>query len=533
MEPYRGQLSLLTDLYQITMAYGYWNADRHLEHAEFELFFREPPFNGGFVLFYGLRESMRYLEEFKLTDDDVEYLRSVMPDTVNPAFFEYLKKVDASGVTVSAFQEGSVVFAREPLLKVTGPLLVVQLLETTLLCLVNYASLVGTNAARFRLAAGPKKKLVEMGLRRAQGPNGGFSASKYSYMGGFDGTSNVLAGRLCDIPVYGTVAHSYIASFSSSDEVQGLTLKSVQDPNKEENLLELSQSWLEKVCTRLKVSKHEPNVGELAAFVSYAISFPRNFLVVVDTYNVMKSGVPNFCAVALALTELGYEVKGVRLDSGDLAKQSVEIRNIFTDFASQFEFPSFKNVLISVSNCISEKNLKQLALEHNEIDMIGVGTHLVTCPLQPSLGCVYKLVQVKDQPRMKLSEDLEKMTIPGSKAVYRLYDRTGHPFLDLMALESEPPPEIGKELEFRELEPNTEPKKVTPIRAEPQHQICFQHRKSKCQESIKEIRSHAQRSLSVLSLEHKKLDDPQPYRVAVTEELHGLLMRLKGTISLQ
>ncbi|XP_025068520.1 nicotinate phosphoribosyltransferase [Alligator sinensis] len=221
MEPgQRSRLALLTDLYQFTMAYGYWRAGRHWEPAEFELSFRRCPFQGGFALGAGLGECLAFLRGFSLSQADIEYVRSALPSGTDEAFFDYLRTVDASEVTVAAVPEGSVVFPRVPLLQVKGPLLVVQLLESTLLWLLNYASLVATNAARFRLLAGPDKKLMEMGLRRAQGPDGALSASKYSYVGGFDFTSNVLAGQLYGIPVRGTVAHSYITSFSALAEVQ-------------------------------------------------------------------------------------------------------------------------------------------------------------------------------------------------------------------------------------------------------------------------------------------------------------------------
>lgn len=279
---------MLTDLYQFTMAYGYWRSGRHREAAEFELFFREAPFNGEFTIYCGLEESLRYLTDFGFSRSDTNYLKSVMPSTVEDDFFHYLETVDAAEVTVTSFPEGSVVFPREPLMKVRGPLLVVQLLETTLLCLVNYASLVATNAARFRLVVGPEKRLLEMGLRRAQGPDGGLSASKYSYVGGFDGTSNVLAGKRFGIPVAGTVAHSYVASFSSTDEVQRPALRSAGGQGEEVDFLRLSQTWLEKVCQLLKMMPpHSTHAGELAAFISYAIAFPLSFLVVVDTYSVM------------------------------------------------------------------------------------------------------------------------------------------------------------------------------------------------------------------------------------------------------
>ncbi|XP_072007126.1 nicotinate phosphoribosyltransferase isoform X1 [Engystomops pustulosus] len=522
------ELPLLTDLYQFTMAYGYWRSGRHREAAEFELFFREAPFNGGFTVFCGLEETLHFLRDFHFSAADLQYLASVLPPSVDRGFFQFLESVDASEVTLASVPEGSIVFPREPLMKVRGPLLVVQLLETTLLCLVNYASLVATNAARFRLVVGADKKLVEMGLRRAQGPDGGLSASKYSYIGGFDCTSNVLAGQRFGIPVAGTVAHSYVASFSSLDEVRHQALHPAGSQEGGADFLALAQSWLQRVCDLLQIPPQSTNHGELAAFVSYAIAFPRNFLVVVDTYSVMMSGIPNFCAVALALQDLGYMAVGVRLDSGDLARQSVEIRKIFLQCAERFEAPSFKTLSIAVSNNISEKSLKLLTRAENEINVIGVGTHLVTCPLQPSLGCVYKLVQVNDQPRIKISEDQEKTTIPGSKAVYRLYDRHNQQLLDLMTLEEEPPPELGKEVKVYELGRGADNECVTPIRAESLHRLYFQHGQVvQPLPTIAEVRSYTQRSLSGLSPLQRRLDDPQPYRVAVTETLHGLLSSLR------
>lgn len=175
---------LLTDLYQVTMAYAYWRTGRHQEPAVFELFFRNNPFGGGFTLFAGMQDCLLFLRSFHFTDEDVEFLRSVLPPATDPAFFQFLRGLDCSGVTLRAIPEGTVVFARVPLMEVAGPLAVVQLLETSLLCLVNYASLVCSNAARFRLAAGPKRKLLELGLRRAQGPDGGLTASRYTHIGG-------------------------------------------------------------------------------------------------------------------------------------------------------------------------------------------------------------------------------------------------------------------------------------------------------------------------------------------------------------
>ncbi|NWV37386.1 PNCB phosphoribosyltransferase, partial [Grantiella picta] len=436
------------------------------------------PFRGSFALGAGLAEGLRGLRAFRFSAADVAYLRSVLPSTTDDAFFDYLATLDASEVTVTAMPEGSVVFARVPFLQVKGPLLVVQLLETTLLCLVNYASLVATNAARFRLLAGPDVKLVEMGLRRAQGPDGALSASKYSYIGGFDCTSNILAGKLYGIPVCGTIAHSFVMSFRSLEEVQPRELppQAGGDPV---DLAALAVSWLQQ------------------AFLALA-----------------RSGLPNFCAVALALHQLGYQAIGVRLDSGDLAQQSKEIRRAFRACGAHFQVPWFETIPIAVSNDISEQSLEEFRREGSEIDMIGIGTNLVTCPLQPSLGCVYKLVEVNGYPCLKLTEDEEKMTIPGMKTIYRLYDAAGHPFMDLMALEEEPSPSAGQELGIHVLGQLGETTKVIPSTVEPLHRIYFRNGQV-CEPlpSLPEVRSHAQMSLNLLSPAHRRLHEPQPYPV--------------------
>ncbi|NWW93348.1 PNCB phosphoribosyltransferase, partial [Rhynochetos jubatus] len=415
---------------------------------------------------------------------DVVYLRSVLPSTTEDAFFHYLATLDASEVTVSAMPEGSVVFPRVPFLQVKGPLLVVQLLETTLLCLVSYASLVATNASRFRLLAGPDMKLMEIGLRRAQGPDGALSASKYSYIGGFDCTSNVLAGKLYGIPVRGTIAHSFIMSFTSLEEVQLRELPPLAG-GKPADLLALAESWLQ-----------------------------RDFQGLLDTYCVRRSGLPNFCAVALALHQLGYQAIGVRLDSGDLAQQSKEIRSVLRACGTHFQVPWFETIPIAVSNDISEQSLEEFRREGSEIDMIGIGTNLVTCPLQPSLGCVYKLVEVNGSPCLKLTEEEEKMTIPGTKTIYRLYDAVGHPFMDLMALEEEPSPSAGQELVVRVLERLDEATKVVPTTVKPLLRTYFREGQV-CEllPSLPEVRSYVQMSLSLLNPGHRHLHEPQPYPV--------------------
>ncbi|KAJ7986344.1 hypothetical protein DPEC_G00338950 [Dallia pectoralis] len=271
-------------------------------------------------------------------------------------------------------------------MEVSGPLAVVQLLETSLLCLVNYASLVCSNAARFRIAAGSKRKLLEMGLRRAQGPDGGLTASRYAYIGGFDLTSNVQAGFLFGIPVAGTMAHSYVTSFSSLEEVLPHTLVTANSDRESIDIISLTKGWLRLVCELLGAETGKIREGELAAFLSYAIAYPHNFLPVIDSYSVSCSGLLNFCAVALTLFELEYRPLGVRLDSGALCRQSVEVRHVFRLCSERFSIPDFQSLTIVGTNNISEHSMAELNQTENEIDAVGVGTHLVTCTRQPSLG---------------------------------------------------------------------------------------------------------------------------------------------------
>ncbi|XP_060770096.1 nicotinate phosphoribosyltransferase isoform X1 [Neoarius graeffei] len=518
---------LLTDLYQFTMAYAYWRAGRHNEHAVFELFFRDNPFEGGFSLFAGLNDCLQFLRDFRFTDEDVEYLRSVLPSDTHPEFFTYLKGLDSSAVSVSAVAEGTVIFARVPFLEVSGPLAVVQLLETSLLCLVNYASLVCTNAARFRLAAGPRQRLMEMGLRRAQGPDGGLTASRYTYIGGFDLTSNALAGRLFGIPVAGTIAHSYVTSFSSLEEVCPQTLVPLRGGDPIE-LVPLVKDWLGRVCELLGAKPQQVREGELAAFLSYAIAYPCNFLPVIDSYSVNSSGLPCFCAVALALCELQYQPLGVRLDSGDLCMQSLEVCNVFKQCSKHFSVPAFESLIIVGTNSVSEKSLSELNKRDNEIDVVGVGTHLVTCTRQPSLGCVYKLVEVRGRPTMKLSEDPEKSTLPGRKAIYRLLDTEGHPQMDLICLSEEPAPKVGEPLNCHPLGLDNTVQAVIPAHVISLRLDVFSHGEIMLPLSnAYESRVHAQTSIQSLYAHHKKLEKPESYLVAVSERIHSLVSDIR------
>ncbi|XP_034438113.1 nicotinate phosphoribosyltransferase isoform X1 [Hippoglossus hippoglossus] len=519
---------LLTDLYQFTMAYAYWRTGRHREPAVFELFFRDNPFGGGFSVFAGLHDCQLFLRSFHFTERDVEFLRSVLPPGTDPAFFQFLRGLDCSGVTLRSVPEGTVVFARVPLMEVAGPLAVVQLLETSLLCLVNYASLVCSNAARFRLAAGPKRKLLEMGLRRAQGPDGGLTASRYSYIGGFDLTSNVQAGFLYGIPVAGTMAHSYVTSFTSLEEVWPQTLAAASGDPDPVDVISLTKGSLTRVCELLAAAPGKIREGELAAFLSYAIAYPQNFLPVIDSYSVGCSGLLNFCAVALVLCELGYKPVGVRLDSGDLCRQSVDVRRVFRLCSEHFSIAAFDSLVIVGTNNISEQSMIELNEKENEIDVVGVGTHLVTCTKQPSLGCVYKLVEVRGRPRMKISEDPEKSTVPGTKSVYRLVDAEGHPFLDLVCLEVEPPPEAGVPLSCFPLGSDDSSVSITPAQVTCLRQEAFtrgQVTHPPC--SAAETRAKVHSSLQTLHPRHKRLQEPDSYTVALSEKLHNLVTEIR------
>lgn len=407
--------ALLTDFYQITMAYAYWKCNKHNDKACFDLFFRKNPFKGEFTIFCGLEECIRHILNVGFSQSDVDYLKKILPSHVHEGFIEYLLAMDGSDITVHAIPEGSIVFPREPLITVEGPLAKLQIIETTLLNLVNFASLVATNAARFKLVAGEDVKLLEFGLRRAQGPDGGISASRYCYIGGFDATSNILAAKMFDIPCKGTNAHSFITSFNKLSDLNDIDKTINGCPCNMEEFISICQSYKDKVCDLLKVNAAETIEGELTSFISYAFTFPNSYLVLVDSYDVFNSGVPNFLIVALALHQLNFKPVGVRIDSGDLAYQSIEIRKTFKMAAKHFGIEYFADLSIVGSNDICEDTIASLNQQGHSLNAFGVGTHLVTCKSQPALGCVYKLVKVNGLNRIKLSEDPIKTTMPGKK----------------------------------------------------------------------------------------------------------------------
>ena len=511
--------ALLTDLYQITMCYAYFQAGKLEEPSVFELFFRENPFGGAFTLTAGMDEVVKYLETFAFSPDDVEYLKSVPSlQHAEEEFWAYLLSLSSSdGLTVKALPEGSLAFPRVPLIIVEAPLGLGQLLETTLLNLINYPSLIATNAARMVIRAAPKT-CIEFGLRRAQGPDGAMSASKYSYLGGFAATSNMQAGKVFGIPVAGTHAHSFVQSFVRLEDAQALGLLDKKTGQKQLLLPTVLQY-------RKQLKAMQSNDGELAAFCAYATAFPDACLCLIDTYDTLCSGLLNFCAVALALDDFGYTAKGVRLDSGNLQALSLACQNRFETLANEMDRPFFRNITIVASNDINEDSLEDLRHEVHGITTFGIGTNLVTCQKQPALGCVFKLVELKGQPRIKLSQDLPKVTIPGSKKVYRLFDVHGQMMLDVMTLASESGPVINERFLCRDPFSNYRCAAI-PTRVVELHETIFQAGQVKVESNLEASRRFVKEQLDTLPEQFKAYSNPQKYPVFVSQGLSDFLREL-------
>lgn len=568
---------LLTDLYQITMAYAYWKTNQHNKSAHFELFFRKNPFGGSYTVFAGLDEVLKFLSNFRFTDDDIKYLRNTPAlSHCEAAFFdEYLANLDCSEVVVHSMKEGSMAFPRVPLLTVTAPLGIGNLIETTLLTLINYPSLVTTNASRMVVAArgqfweetagsnpprsgspprsaketkrksmqltegGPadftrrKPKCVEFGLRRAQGPDGGFSASKYSHIGGFHATSNVLAGKILNMPIAGTHAHSFVQSYTGLDLVENVKVKRVkggssgggEDDDGMVELLPLVMKYREEL------GWNDTNEGELAAFLGYASSFPNTFLCLIDTYDTLQSGLRNFILVSLVLDDLGYKPRGIRLDSGDLSYLSLECEYIFHEMGDRFDKGFFYDLDIVASNDINESILHSLNKQGHAITMFGIGTNLVTCQSQPALGCVYKLVEIEGEPRIKLSNDIEKVLIPGRKVAYRLFGEAGWPLLDLLVGSHETDQPAPGERTLC-LHPFMEQKRVAvvPKRVVKLHNLVFDGKNGGVvagqQSTLSETRQFVNDQINRTRPDLLRYVNPGEYKVSVSEKTFRFLHQL-------
>ncbi|MDD2309725.1 MAG: nicotinate phosphoribosyltransferase [Desulfuromonadaceae bacterium] len=370
---------LLTDLYELTMLAGYLEEGMAEKQAVFDLFFRRNPFEGGYAVFAGLEPALTYLEGLRFLPDELAYLQGL--GIFKPRFIEFLREFRFRG-KVTAPLEGTAVFANEPLLTVEGALAEAQFVETALLNIINFQTLVATKAARITHAAAGAP-VMEFGLRRAHGPDGALSCARAACVGGVRSTSNVQAGMVYGLPVRGTHAHSWVQAF--------------------------------------------PN--ELASFRAYADAFPDSSILLVDTYDTLKSGVPNAITVARELQERGHELRGVRLDSGDLAFLSRESRRMFDEAG----FPAVK---IVASNELDEFVIDSIRDEGGRVDIYGVGTKLATCGGAGggALGGVYKLVEVDGLPKLKVTSDIAKATLPGKKRVLRATAGDGGLIQDVICL---------------------------------------------------------------------------------------------------
>ena len=374
--------ALLTDLYELTMLAGYLEDGMTETPAVFDLFFRHNPFNGGYAIFAGLDTALSYLENLQFTDDELLYLKELQ--IFKSDFLDFLRSFRFYG-KVTAPPEGTVVFANEPLLTVEGNLAEAQFVETALLNIINFQTLVATKASRINNAAAGGL-VIEFGLRRAQGPDGGLSEARAAYVGGIRSTSNVLAGKTFSIPVKGTHAHSWIMAFPD----------------------------------------------ELTAFRKYAAVFPDSCILLVDTYDTLKSGIPNAITVARELRVQGHALYGVRIDSGDLAYLSKESRRMLDE-------AGFPHVKIIASNELDEHVIDSIREDGGRVDIYGVGTRLATCAGEGggALGGVYKLVKVGDQPKLKVTSDIAKATLPDRKRLLRAVAPDGSFIQDIICLADE------------------------------------------------------------------------------------------------
>lgn len=366
---------LQTDLYQLTMAAAYWQAGNAEQESVFHLFFRKLPFAGGYAVAAGLELALEWLKDFRFSDEELKYLASLQGARGEPLFkqdfLEYLREMELE-LDIHAVPEGTVMFAHEPLLRVRGPIIQAQLVETALLNIVNFQTLIATKAARV-CGAAEGGEVMEFGYRRAQGPDGGLSASRAAFIGGCAATSNVLAGMKYGIPVKGTHAHSWVMAFE--DETQ--------------------------------------------AFDKYAEAMPDNSILLVDTYDTLK-GIEKAISTGRKLRKKGHELGGIRLDSGDLAWLSQQARTMLDE-------AGFPNAKIVASNDLDEHLITSLKRQDAKIDIWGVGTNLVTAADQPALGGVYKLAALRNktgrwQSKIKFSEQRVKSSVPGRQQVRRFFD---------------------------------------------------------------------------------------------------------------
>ena len=468
-------LTLLTDLYEITMMQAYFKNNNKNKMAIFDVFYRKNPMDGGYAISAGLEQVIEYINNLHFTEDDINYLASLK--IFEDDFLDYLKNFKFTG-DIYAIPEGSVMFPREPMLKVIAPIMEAQFIETAILNILNHQSLIATKAARICYAA-EGDGIMEFGLRRAQGPDAGIYGARAAVIGGCAGTSNVLTGQMFDVPVMGTHAHSWIMSFDD----------------------------------------------EYTAFYTYAKLYPMACTLLVDTYDTLNSGVPNAIKVFKQIKKEGIELKnyGIRLDSGDLAYLSKKARKMLDD-------AGFKDATITASNDLDEFLIASLKMQGAEITNWGVGTNLITSKDCPSFGGVYKLAAIMEDgenftPKIKLSDNSEKITNPGNKKIYRIYEKKNNKIkADLICLENE----TFTENEDMHLFDPHEPWKKTVLKAGTftlKEMLVKVFDKGQCvyhSDSVMKLRDFAISEMETLWEETKRFENPHTYYVDLSEKLWNL-----------
>ena len=460
-------LTLLTDLYQLTMMYGYSKSDLMNKTAVFDVFYRGV--GNHYAVACGLQQVIEYVENLHFDEDDIAYLRSLK--LFDEDFLKLLSELKFTG-DIYAVPEGTIVFPQEPILTVKARLFEAQLIETAILCILNHQTLIATKTAKIVYAAGGAS-IAEFGLRRAQGPDAGIYGARAAIIAGCASTSNVLAGQMFDVPVSGTHAHSWVMSFPD----------------------------------------------ELTAFRKYAEIYPEGCLLLVDTYDTLKSGVPNAIKVFDELKAKGYNPLGIRLDSGDLAYLSKQARKML-------DAAGHKDVKIFASGDIDEHILLSLAREGAKIDIYGIGTKLITSYDCPSLGGVYKLAAIEKDgqlvPKMKFSDTRAKITNPGLKKIVRLYNKDGKALADLICLKEE---EIDASGPLTIYHPEQTWKKtvLTDFTAKDLMVQIFKDGKQVYSfPSLKEIGEYALESMAEFYPEYKRTVNPQEYKVDLSDRLFDL-----------
>jgi nicotinate phosphoribosyltransferase len=471
--------SLFIDYYELTMAQGYFDTGKIDQIATFEYFFRENPFNGGFSVICGVDDAIRFISNFKLTPTDLEYLKS--KNTFSDEFLDYLSKLRFDGA-VNGLPNGTLAFPYAPVLQITGKLGVLQLLETAILNIINFQSLIATKAARICYASRREDTVIEFGLRRAQG-EGGILGAKASVIGGCIATSNVLAGKLFNLDVTGTHAHSWIQSFPT----------------------------------------------ELDAFRAYAKSFPNNTTLLVDTYDVLRSGVPNAISIATDLAENGFSLQGIRIDSGDLGWLAIESAKMldqagFTDvkivLSSDLDEYIIESIIHQIQN--NYNNTEEIEKGRHLIDRLvwGVGTNMITGSggKQAAFGGVYKLVELDNQPVIKISENRAKTTNPAKKNLWRLSDLNGKWIADVMSLFHELPPKNGDTIYHQ-----SDPSKFMTLKeceAIQLHVDLFKMYNSFPTENPwREARTRRSNQMKQIDGSHVRFLNPHFYKISMTESL--------------